>query len=440
MTLIFDLIFQTIPHRTFMYNFIYYFSQIIGLLFVLLYFHQFIYLIIGSLKNAKVKEKDFKQHSIGVVVSARNESKVIGNLIKSIQANDYPKELLKIFVIADNCTDNTAQICRDLGCIVFERHDLTKIGKGYALNYLFTKLHTEEEYKDLLPDAYIIADADNILKPNFITEMNKVYDSGYEMITAYRNSKNFGDNWVSSGFGYWFLHESKHLNNSRMMCNLSCAISGTGFLISRPLVEEFDNWKFFTLTEDIECSTAYSLKGGKVGYCATAELYDEQPTSFKQSWRQRERWAKGFYQVFGKSGGKLLANSFKNFSCWDILTTLFPALVLSLATITVVPLCCIISLIIGDYVAAQYAVISLVIVIAQMYGLMFVIGLLLCITEWKKIMCSNGKKILYLFTFPVFMMTYLPIAIGAMFKRVEWKPIVHSSNKTLEDIEQNKTK
>ena len=131
--------------------------------------------------------------------------------------------------------------------------------------------------------------------------MNKTYDCGYDMVTSYRNSKNIGKNWITSGYGYWFLHEARHLNNARMMLHNSCAISGTGFLIARNVVQEFGNWNFFTLTEDIQCSTAYALSGRKVAYCSTAELFDEQPETFAQSWKQRERWAKGFYQVFGNT-------------------------------------------------------------------------------------------------------------------------------------------
>ena len=154
----------------------------------MIYFHQIIYLIIGTLKHGKVTKsaEDTKQHKIGIVIAARNESKVIPNLIKSIQAQDYPKDLLKVFVIADNCTDDTAQICRDMGCVVVERQDDQHVGKGFALHYFFTKLHTEEEYADLVPEAYIVIDADNVLKPNYVTEMNKTFDCGHQMITSYR--------------------------------------------------------------------------------------------------------------------------------------------------------------------------------------------------------------------------------------------------------------
>ncbi|MBE5741188.1 MAG: glycosyltransferase [Clostridiales bacterium] len=437
MQLIFDLIkYQgQLPIPNAMYGFIYFFTNITGLLFMLMYFHQFIYLIIGTLRHTKVKDKVFKFHTIGIVISARNESKVIANLINSIRANDYPQAMIRIFVIADNCTDNTAQICRDLGCIVFERNDTTKIGKGYALNYMFTKLHTESQYADLIPEAYLILDADNIIKPNFITEMNKVYDSGYDMVTSYRNTKNFGKNWITSGYGYWFLHEARHLNNARMMMKTCCAISGTGFLISQAVVKEFGNWSFFTLTEDIQCSTTYAITGRRVAYCGTAELYDEQPETFKQSWRQRERWAKGLYQVLGLQGKNLIKNTFTKFACWDILTTCIPALIISCLTLITLPICAIVGFCMGSVTVGLFALQSLLMSIVQMLSLMFLIGILICITEWKKIKCPAYKKILYLFTFPLFMATYIPIAVSAMFKKVEWKPIVHTADVSIEELE-----
>lgn len=425
-------------HLTFtsgLHGFIYFFSNIISLIFVIMYLHQFFYLIFGTFRKYKIKEKEFKLHTYGIVISARNESKVIGNLIKSIQANDYPKELYHIFVIADNCTDNTADICRELGCIVFERNDTTKIGKGYALNYLFNRLHGESQFAPIVPDAYIVLDADNIIKPNFITEMNKVYDSGYEMVTSYRNTKNFGKNWITSGYGYWFLHEAKHLNNSRMALHTSCAISGTGFLISTDVVKEYDNWSFFTLTEDIQCSTEYAMTKRNIGYCGSAELYDEQPETFRQSWRQRERWAKGFYQVFGKDGKQLIGKALTNFSCWDILTTIFPALIITMLLIISLPISSIVGLCIGDYFSAVYAWKCLGLNFLYLYIIMFVIALLVLITEGKKIKTTWPRKILHLFTFPFFMFTYIPIAISAAFKKVEWKPIVHSADISIDEIE-----
>lgn len=442
MQLIFDLFKYggNIPFPSALYAFIYIFTNCIGILFMLMYFHQCIYIILSFFAKPKLKAKVFKFHTIGIVISARNESKVIANLINSIRANDYPQAMIKIFVIADNCTDNTAEICRNLGCIVFERNDLTKIGKGYALNYLFTKLHTEKEYADLVPEAYIILDADNVLMPNYITEMNKMYDSGYDMSTSYRNSKNIGKSWVAAGTGYWFLHEARHLNHSRMILNNCCTILGTGFLISQAMVKEFKNWEFFMLTEDAQCSSEYALRGKKIGYNPDAELFDEQPEKFSQSWRQRERWCKGYYQVLGKYAGKLIKGSFKNFSCFDVLTTIFPALLITMATLIVLPICAIIGFSIGQAYAGWFALLSILTTIGGLALVMFIIALLICITEWKKIKTSNFKKILYVFTFPFYMITYIPIAITAMFKKVEWKPIVHTAAVSIEELSNEQPK
>ena len=62
-----------------------------------------------------------KNHRYAVVVSARNESAVIGDLIHSIKVQNYPTELIDVFVIADNCTDNTADVAREAGAIVFKQ-------------------------------------------------------------------------------------------------------------------------------------------------------------------------------------------------------------------------------------------------------------------------------------------------------------------------------
>ena len=73
-------------------------------------------------------------------------------------------------------------------------------------------------------------------------------------------------------------------------------------------------------------------------------------------------------------------------------------------------------------------------VCAQMYGFMFLVGLITLITEWRNIHCKAGKKILSLFTFPLFMITYIPISIHAIFAKVGWSPIQHSINRTAEQI------
>ena len=404
---------------------------VISIVFTLCYAYQFFYIFVGLLK--KPREFEAKaQHRYAVVVSARNESSVIGNLIRSIRNQKYPKELVDIFVIADNCTDNTADVAREAGAIVYERFNKEQVGKGYALDWLFKII--KEEHTDKNYEAYIIFDADNVLDPNYIAEMNKVFDNGYRIITSYRNSKNFDSNWITAGYSLWFLREAKYLNNARMSLGTSCAISGTGFLVSADVIEENGGWIHHLLTEDIEFTTDSIIKGEKIGYCANAVLYDEQPTQFNQSYTQRLRWAKGFYQVFKNYGAKLVKGTLKgSFSCFDMLMTISPAMLLTLISIFVNVIAIPVG-IINHSPDLPLLIKTLAHTLANFYGLFFLLGTITAITEWNQIHCSKPKKVLYLFTFPLFMLTYVPIAIVALFRKIEWKPINHSVSKTLDEI------
>ncbi len=406
-------------------------NAVISVLFTLCYAYQFFYLFVGLLKGEQRFTAE-TEHKFAAVISARNESGVIGQLIASIKQQNYPQDKLDVFVIADNCTDNTAQVARDAGAIVFERFNKEQVGKGYALDWLFKII--KKDYKDAGYEGFMVFDADNILDKNYVREMNKVFDNGYDVLTSYRNSKNFDSNWISSGYSLWFLREAKYLNNARMQLGTSCAISGTGFLVSAKVIDKNGGWIHHLLTEDIEFTCDSVSKGIKIGYAANAVLYDEQPTKFGQSYTQRLRWAKGFYQVFKNYGLKLAKGAFKgSFSCFDMLMTVSPAMLLTLISVLLNAVAIPVGLITGAS-ETPALIHTLCQTFLNFYGLFFILGILTMITEWSQIHCSGIKKIIYLFTFPLFEFTYVPIAIVALFKKVEWKPIKHSVVRTLDEL------
>lgn len=406
-------------------------NAVISVLFTLCYAYQFFYLFVGLLKG----DQHFSaktMHKFAAVISARNERDVIGQLVESLKEQNYPSDKLDIFVIADNCTDDTAQVARDAGAIVFERFNKEQVGKGYALDWFFKIIN--KDYKDANYEGFMVFDADNLLDKNYVKEMNKVFDNGYDVLTSYRNSKNFASNWISSGYSLWFLREAKYLNNARMQLGTSCAISGTGFLVSAKVINQNGGWIHHLLTEDIEFTCDSVSKGIKIGYAAKAVLYDEQPTKFSQSYTQRLRWAKGFYQVFKNYGFKLFKGIFKgSFSCFDMLMTVSPAMLLTLISVLLNAVAVPVGLITGAS-ETPALIHTLCQTFLNFYGLFFILGILTMITEWNQIHCSGGKKLLYLFTFPIFEFTYVPIAIVALFKKVEWKPIKHSVVRTLDEV------
>lgn len=406
------------------------FNFILSIIFTVCYLYQFFYVFVGLFKKP-IRFKAKKNHRYAVVICARNERRVIGNLIESVKHQTYPEDLVDVFVVADNCTDTTPEVARKAGAIVYERHNTEKVGKGYALDWFFKAL--DRDYADKGYEAFIIFDADNVLDPHFIEEMNGTFDAGYRIVTSYRNSKNYDHNWITAGYSLWFLREAKFLNNSRMQLGNSCAISGTGFLVSKEIIDANGGWIHHLLTEDIEFTTDSIIKGEKIGYCGDAILYDEQPTTFRQSYFQRLRWAKGFYQVFAKYSGRLLKGVFKgNFSCYDMLMTLMPAMLLTLVSIVLalcaIPVCA--SMQLDSFPMVK----TLLETVLSFYLMFFLLGALTTITERKQIHCGKVKRVLYLFTFPLFMLTYIPISLIALFTKVEWKPIKHSVSITVDDI------
>ena len=418
-------------------------NSILYIALTVLYFYQFIYIVIALIGDKKKKLDTYeakKLHKFAFIIAARNEQAVIGNLINSIKQQNYPAELIDVIVVAENCTDDTAQIAREHGAICYERFNNMLVGKGYALDYCFNKI--VEQFGDYTAyDGYFIFDADNVIDKNYVKEMNKVFDRGYNVITSYRNSKNYDTNWITSGYSLWFIREAKYLNNPRMMLKTSCAVSGTGFLVNSSIIKKNNGWKFNLLTEDIQFSVVNILEGEKIGYCESAMFYDEQPTTFKQSWNQRMRWSKGFYQVMFRYGRELIAMMFKKremfVSCYDMFMTLAPATLLSIG-------CILLNLIFLAYGATDVHMLrrilpgtlgSIAFAGVNFYLLMFSIGFITLVTEWNKILAPANKKIKSLFTFPLFMITYVPISLVALVKKVEWKPIAHSISKSVEEIE-----
>lgn len=404
--------------------------------FTLAYGYQWVYMLVGLFSKPKAFEAKRQAH-YACIISARNEEAVIGSLIDTIKKQSYPSHLIDVFVVADNCTDSTAEVSRKAGAIVYERFNKEQVGKGYALNYLFHHIAVEHADKNI--DAYIVFDADNLLDENFILEMNNVYTNGYDMLTSYRNSKNYGDNWLSAGYSLWFLREARYANNPRMILNKSCAISGTGFLVSKDIIDDANGWIYHSLTEDIEFSIATVIGNRKIGYCHKAVLYDEQPTEFAQSFNQRARWSKGFYQVFGGYGKDLFLNIFKtkSFSSYDMFITVFPGIIVSLVTALFTFFYSMNGLAntSGIFAIPYYnMLLGMTKSMLLLYCVFFVMGFVTTMTEWKNINCPAHKKIMYLFTFPFYLASYVPISIYALFNKIEWKPIQHSVHKTLDEI------
>ena len=406
-------------------------NQIIGILFLICYSYQLLYVPVALWRRHKVvRSAPLRRYA--VLISARNEEAVITHLIDSIRQQDYSQENLDVYVVADNCTDNTAGAAREAGAIVYRRSDRVHVGKGYALHFLLTRIR--EERGDQYYDGYFVFDADNLLAPDYVSRMNEVFGEDCQVVTSYRNSKNYGDNWISAGYGLWFLRDAAFLNDPRTRLGLSATVSGTGYLFSREIMLRLDGWPFHSLSEDTEFTVDCLLKGVRIGYCGSAELFDEQPTRLGQSVRQRMRWVRGNMLVLLRRGGHLAKGTVGQggLSCLDLLLSMAPAIVLAIAGTAAGVLATVMELLAGGRILPMLAAAGMSFLVP--YLLLFLAGALTTATQWRRIRTSAWKKILYTLTFPLFMATYVPITVLALFGKVEWKPIEHRAVMTVREL------
>ena len=388
-------------------------NAVISALFFICYTYQFLYIPLVLLKKRRPLPHPAASHRYAVLIAARNEENVIAGLLDSLAAQTYDMSLVTVFVAADNCTDSTAAIAREHGAVVYERFNHVNVGKGYALDFLLQ--HIGADYPEGF-DGYFVFDADNILSPDYLERMNESFSAGNEIVTSYR----------SAGYALWFLRESRYLNGARNRLGSSAAVGGTGFLFSQRILDESHGWRFYLLTEDIEFSIHHILRGERIAICEDAVLYDEQPTDFRQSCRQRLRWAKGYIQVFQKYGGKLLKGAARgSWSCFDMAMAIMPAFVLTcvsiLANVTLAGIG------LAEGAGLWFAMRSLLECLGGIYLTLLAIGAVTTATEWDRIQAPAWQKVMYTFSFPLFMFTYIPISFAALFMKVEWKPIRHGA-------------
>ncbi len=399
----------------------------------LLYAYQVVYLFLPLFVRKKGAEDTSRTptHKYAVLIPARNEEAVLPHLLDSLRAQDYPQELLTLFVIADNCTDSTAKVAREHGAVVFERENKVQVGKGYALDYLLSRI--DETISLDTFDAFLIFDADNLLQKDYISKIDEVHEAGYAAFCGYRNSKNYASSVLSAGYSIWYLHDSCHLNYSRMAVGNSCNVNGTGFGFTRELIRKIGGWKFYALTEDIEFSTYCATHGIKIGYCHDAILYDEQPLTLRQSWKQRIRWVQGGIQVSLRHAKAifrgLFQGSWKTFSTLETLSLSLWGYILGIS-------CGILSMVTafcsGGLTTLLIAAASGL--LGALASILF-IGALTVFTQWDRIRATNRQKLIGILALPVFLITFVPIAVCAFFQKAQWTPVEHTVAISAEELE-----
>ncbi len=261
----------------------------------------------GGLFRKKEAVTHEPKKTFAVLVAAHNESAVIAPLIENLKKLDYPREMFDIFVICDNCTDNTADIVRANGAFACERHDTSKRGKGFGIEWMLENLWAmPRQY-----DAVVMFDADNLVEKNFLRVMNDRLCKGARVIQGYLDTKNPFDSWITLSYAvtYWFTNRMWQL--ARHNLGLPNTLGGTGLCVESKLLKEM-GWGATSLTEDLEFATRCIERGIYPTWAHDTKVYDEKPIDLRASMRQRLRWMQGHYDVAGRYIGPVLKSGFKS--------------------------------------------------------------------------------------------------------------------------------
>nr|WP_162990796.1 glycosyltransferase family 2 protein [Maliibacterium massiliense] len=389
--------------------------------------------LFGIRRRRELPPKVVKMHRFAAIVCARNEQAVIDRLINSLKKQQYPQQLLDIYVVADNCTDQTAQVARDAGAIVYERFNNEQKGKGYALHWIFNILLRD---KADAYDAYFVFDADNVVKSDFTEKMNWKLCHGAEVVQGYRDIKNPSDSWVSGNYALFYWSQNRLYSLPRVKMGLNCMLNGTGFMVRADVLQQSGGWCTQTITEDIEFSLRNIADGRDIDLCYDAIVYDEQPITFRQSWDQRLRWAVGNLQctrlMLGRMCKRALKGSLKAIDACIFMIGM-PMLFVSLVMVLLDTI-----FISGNGAAwlAQWQIVQYFMPTLQFLGTMYIAPMAQAVATVlleKKPLKSVWKGIA---TYPVFIISWAFINFTALFvRRPQWKPIPHVRAVDVEDIQ-----
>lgn len=385
----------------------------------IIYCLYFVVMASGILKKKKkIEIKEDKNNFFGIIIAARNEEEVIGNLIKSLNKQNYPKDCFEIFVVVNNCTDNTAGVAKKEGATVIECKEKVK-SKGDVLKYTFNKLKDNNKI-----DAYVIFDADNIVHSDFLNKMNESINMGYSVAQGFRDTKNISDNWLTSSYAILYYIQSLFINESRYKMGKSSFLNGTGFMVRKEVIDKhgFDPK---TLTEDIEFTALCAINDEKIAFNIDAITYDEQVIDLKSSLTQRKRWSYGTVECLKEYFSTLIKKGIKerNFECIDV------AIYYLSVSFTVILTFVSIILFLLNFFAFSGDSINYIFNSGLLFVSMYLIGILFRIYLIKKcnkrIMDNLGGILL----FDLFVFTWVPINFICLFiKKCDWEAIKHNRN------------
>lgn len=393
---------------------------IAGILILILFVLQFVLSgLYGFITPVHHAPKTENRRKFIILIPARNEEMVLGNLLSSLEHQNYPKDRYEICVIANGCTDSTEHIVKEHGCSLISMKQAGS--KGEVLAHAFHILQSSDRC-----DAYVVFDADNIVAPDFLSAMNESMQEGYEIIQGRRTGKNSRDNLISSIYELFYMMQNIFFNHTRMCIHSSAILNGTGWAVSARWIRKH-GFPVKTMTEDLELSALACLTDTVIGYCHDACTYDEFPNTFSKQLHQLQRWVYGQVECLRIYEWKLLRKScFCSFARDLLLVFLTPVLVLAVLLFLLAGLLFLPETWLILFLKHNYRILLII---------LYVMVIVVAIMETVKSRIPVSSMFPAILVYPLFFLLWIPFAVVSLFRRsCRWLPVRHDRSIRIEDL------
>lgn len=383
---------------------------------------------LARINNNFPKEKRKELTNFCIIIPARDESKVIEDLLISITKQTKKINMKDVYIIVEDKSDPTVDIAKKYKSTIFIRKRLDLKRKGYAIDELIKYLEEKKKYYN----AYFILDADNVLDENFLLEMEKSYKEGYDIATGYRNLKNANDSVISACSGITFAFLNSNGNETKNKQSRNVTLSGTGLYINGKLIKKWKSFPFHSLTEDYEL-TLYSIEHNLTSvYNKNAIFYDEQPIKYKNTINQRTRWIKGYFSTRKKyipKFRKLLKNNPNFGSIINEISGMKPYIIMIIGAIIYIlnQILTIIKVNSFKNPLTKLCFTKIILILMLAYILFAFMTAYIILKDKDKINMSESMQKKTILFSPLFFSTYVPCALKAFLKKeVKWEKVEHT--------------
>lgn len=393
--------------------------------------------VLFSFVRKKTWPKSDKKGRIAYLIPAYNEADVIYDTVKNVlEGQDYPKDKFDVFVVADNCTDDTAELARKAGAIVLihndpdPAHHMALYPLKYGIDHI---INIEDNPYDLV----VHLDADNHINPEFSSLMNDAYQSGVDFARPYEGAINATQNFFTKACTMFYVFESRYGSRVRERLGLGAHVNGSGATMSVRMLKATGGYDCETISDDAEYYFNRLLDGYKGHFVEDAVVSEDMPSSLSDTYKRNKRIGSGSVALLKPKLSKLMKKFFTtgDLSCLEVCMS-YSFLFFTVLLCVWFPLFYIYNFVYLGF--AAYGGLEISLFTAQWYqsvlwntviiGACILIGLFvffgyiqalfLVISDYKKIGAKNRRELIgAVFLFPFFLIVYsITICIGTMSK------------------------